>query len=668
MDEHEAKKRIETLKRWITHHNYRYYVLDDPEVADAEYDRQLRALQELERAFPRLITPDSPTQRVGAQPLDTFEQFFHSVPMLSLDNAMEEDELREFDERTRRSLRAERIEYMCEPKLDGLAIELIYINGVFTVAATRGDGFVGEKVTQNIKTIRSVPLRLREASEPAPERIEVRGEVILASDAFEALNRDRLRKGEAPFANPRNAAAGAVRQLDPAVTATRPLDFYSYAVGQVVGTSFGSQRELLEKLAGWGMKVSQVRRACVGLDEVLDYYKNINTQRQMLPYEIDGIVVKVNDFAQQELLGQKTRSPRWAIAYKFEAQQETTQIVDIIVQVGRTGALTPVAIMKPVRVGGVEMSRATLHNQDEINRKDVRIGDWVIVQRAGDVIPEVVKVITSKRTGHETPYVLPDACPACGGPAVRLDGEAVSRCQNMRCPAQLKERIVHFASRRAMDIDGLGEKIIHQLVDNRLISDVADLYYLTMDHLVGLERMAEKSAQNLLASIEISRERSFERVLFAMGIRFVGEHIAKVLVEACDSIDELVAKSGEELTDIHEIGPQVAGSVRQFFSEKENLRIIEKLRSAGISFVKKKSEGSTQLGGETLVFTGSLRGYSRDEARRLVEELGGRVVSSVSKTTTYVVVGEHPGSKAEKARQLGIPILSEEEFEKKLRG
>ncbi len=668
MTREEAQKRLEELRELINYHNYRYYVLDDPEIPDAEYDRLMQELLELERQFPDLVTPDSPSQRVGAPPREEFETVPHSVPMLSLDNAFSEEDIREFDERVRRLLGvAGPIEYVAEPKLDGLGVELVYENGVLTVGSTRGDGYVGENVTENLKTIRSIPLRLLTRWLPAPERLEVRGEVIMEKEAFRRLNREREERGEPPFANPRNAAAGSVRQLDPSVTASRPLDMYCYAYGQIVGgPDFKTHWEVLEAFKKWGLKVNPLNELCRGVDQVVDYYRRMTEKREDLPYEADGVVVKVNSLEYQARLGMKTRSPRWAIAWKFAAHQEITQVLDIVAQVGRTGALTPVAILKPVHVGGVVVSRATLHNQDEIDRLDVRIGDWVIVQRAGDVIPEIVSVVKSRRTGKEKPYHLPDRCPVCGAKVVRMPGEVAYRCTNASCPAQLKERILHFASKRAMDIDGLGEKLVNQLVDKGLVKDVADLYFLKKEDLMRLERMGEKSAENLLRAIEESKGRSLDRLLYGLGIRYVGEHMARVLIDHFGSIEALRNASYEDLIQIPEVGPVVAESVVTFFQQPENLKLLEKLKKAGIRLEQAREERkkSDLLAGKTFVFTGALKSFTREEAQRLVEELGGRAASSVSRRTDYVVVGENPGSKAERARQLGIPMITEEEFKK----
>ena len=657
------KERIESLRDQINYHNYRYYVLDEPEISDAEYDRLMRELQEIEHRHPELITPDSPTQRVGAPPLEAFETITHTIPMLSLDNAMDEGELREFDDRVKRLLAASKdIEYVAEPKLDGLAVELVYEGGFFVGGSTRGDGATGENITQNLKTINSIPLRLLSKYSSIPERLEVRGEAIMETEAFERLNKQREQDSEPLFANPRNAAAGSLRQLDSKITASRPLDLYCYGVGQVIGVTFKSHLELMETLKKLGLKVNPNIGRCPNVNTVLQYYTELGERRETLPYEIDGVVVKVNDFALQERLGTKTRSPRWAIAYKFKAKQETTQILDIIAQVGRTGTLTPVALMKPVNVGGVEVSRATLHNQDEIDRKDVRIGDWVIIQRAGDVIPEVVKVIESKRTGSEKLYQLPDTCPSCGKPVVRLPGEVAHRCQNLSCPAQVKERIWHFASKRAMDIDGLGGKLVDQLVDKGLVKNVADLYFLTLKQLADLERMAEKSAQNIIDAIEAGKERSLDRIVYSLGIRFVGEHVARVLVNAMGSLELLMKATLDELVEIHEIGPNVAQSVVQFFSQQENRKIIERLQQGGVKIGKAEQKAGDKFAGKTFVFTGALQSFTRSEAQRIVEDLGGRAALSVSKNTDFAVVGESAGSKADKARALGITILSEDEF------
>ena len=659
MTKEEARRRIEELRELIRYHNYRYYVLDSPEISDAEYDRLFRELQELEEKFPEFVTPDSPTQRVGAQPAEEFGTVPHTIPMLSLDNAMDEEEVREFDERVKRFLGTdEDIEYVAEPKLDGLGVELVYERGRLVVGSTRGDGFVGEDVTQNLRTIRAVPLVL--LGDP-PERLEVRGEVIMHIEDFKELNRRRAEEGEPPFANPRNAAAGSVRQLDPRITASRPLDIFFYGVGQVVGREFSTHWEVLQALRSWGLRTNPLNRLCRNVDEAVDYYRELLKIREELPYEADGIVIKVNRLDLQRRLGEKARSPRWAIAYKFPPRQATTVIKDIVVQVGRTGVLTPVAIMEPVHVGGVEVKRATLHNQDEIDKKDVRIGDTVIVQRAGDVIPEVVAVVKERRTGKERPFRMPERCPVCGAKVVRLPDEAAHRCTNSACPAQVKERIRYFASKNAMDIEGLGVKLVAQLVDRGLVKDVGDLYFLTKEQLASLDRMAEKSAENLLEALERSKEREPARVLCALGIRHVGEHVARVLMDHFGSIDRLAEASADELESVPGIGPEVAGSVVDFFSHEENMRVLEKLKRAGLKFEVEK-EAAGPLSGKKFVFTGTLSSMTRSEAEELIRKLGGEASSSVSRRTDYVVVGENPGSKLERARQLGVKTITEEEF------
>ncbi|HPG39246.1 MAG TPA: NAD-dependent DNA ligase LigA [bacterium] len=655
--------RIQYLRQELQRHNYHYYVLDDPQVSDAEYDRLYRELQDLESQHPDSITPDSPTQRVGAAPLRVFNTVVHSLPMLSLDNSLNEGEIRAFDDRTRKALNTATIEYVCEPKFDGLAVELVYENGLLSVASTRGDGVTGEDVTQNIKTIRAVPLKLYNYDTSAGARLEVRGEVIMEKANLARLNETRALNNEPLFANPRNAAAGSLRQLDPTVTAARPLDIYFYGIGHAGNLSLASHFDILQYLKKTGLKINPLTEKCLGIEQVIAYHHRMQERRETLPYDIDGVVVKVNSLALQEKLGIRTRSPRWANAYKFPASQDMTQIIDIKAQVGRTGVLTPVAEMMPVNIGGVIVSRATLHNQDEIDRKDIRIGDWVIIQRAGDVIPEVVQVIHSKRTGAERKYQLPETCPVCGSLTVRPEGEAARRCVNMSCPAQIKERIIHFASKDAMDIEGMGEKLIHQLVDKNLLRNVADIYFLNREQLAGLERMAAKSAENIIKAIDNSRSRSLDRVLFGLGIRYVGEHVARILVKAFETIEKIAQTSPEDLQTVYEIGPQVAGSVAEFFANSENVQIINRLKEGGVNFSAGTAVKSADvLKGKTLVFTGALQRYSRSECERLVESLGGRAASSVSKNTDFVVVGEGPGSKADKARELGVKIITEDEF------
>lgn len=663
MDREAARRRIEALRMEIRYHNVRYYVLDQPEVSDAEYDRLIRELETLEAAYPDLVTLDSPTQRVGAQPAEEFGTVSHAVPMLSLSNALSEEEALEFDARVKRLLETkEDVAYVVEPKLDGLGVELVYEEGGLTVGSTRGDGLVGEDVTQNLRTVRAIPLVL--TGEGIPMRLEARGEVFMRLADFESLNRRRLEGGEPAFANPRNAAAGSLRQLDPRITAGRPLDIFFYAVGRIEGRSFETHWGVLEALKEWGLRVNPRNRRCTHIVEALAYYRVLKEEREILGYEADGVVLKVDRLDLQRRLGERSRSPRWAVAYKFPPKQETTVIRDIVVQVGRTGALTPVALMDPVRVGGVKVNRATLHNQDEMDRKDLRIGDTVVVQRAGDVIPEVVAVVPSRRTGGERRFVIPDRCPVCGADVLKSEDEVVARCTGIACSAQLKERIQHFASKRAMDIDGLGEKLVAQLVDKGLVKDVGDLYGLTKEPLAGLERMADTSAQNLLDALEVSKRRDPARVLYALGIRHVGEHVARVLMAAFGSIEGLAGASEEDLTATYEIGPEVARSVKAFFEQEENRRVIEKLRASGVQFgVVEQREEAAPLEGKRFVFTGALERFTREQAEALVEQLGGRATSSVSTKTDYVVAGRDAGSKLEKARALGVKVLSEEQFE-----
>ena len=657
------KKRVEKLREEIEYHNYRYYVLDQPEIPDTQYDRLMRELEKIEEQYPELRSPNSPTQRVGAPPLEAFEIVRHSIPMLSLANAFDESEARDFDKRVKKFLgSSEDFEYVAEPKLDGLAVELVYERGQFVVGSTRGDGVNGENITQNLRTIKTIPLQLIRREIPVPERLEVRGEVIIQIDKFKELNRKREEMDEPPFANPRNAAAGSVRQLDSKITRERPLEIYCYGLGEVRGRTFKNHWEILQTFPKWGLRTNPHIRRCRNIDEVLKYYHEMNEKRETLPYEIDGIVIKVNRLDLQTRLGEISRSPRWALAFKFQPKQVATKILDIIVQVGRTGALTPVAVMEPVKVGGVEVSRATLHNQDEIDKKDVRVGDSVIIQRAGDVIPEVVQAITSKRTGTEKKFKMPSKCPVCGAEVIRE--EAIHRCIGLDCPAQLKGRIKHFASKRAMDIEGLGVKLIDQLVDKGLLKDVADIYYIKKEELIALERMADKSAQNIIDAIEGSKTKPLSKFLYALGIRHVGETTAEDLARRFTRLDDFFHLSEEDLMEIEGIGPEVAASVFQFFRDKKNRESIERLKKAGVKVIEPKVKEKGKLVGKTFVFTGALKIFGRDEARNLVESLGGMTVSSVSKKVDFVVVGEDPGSKSDKAKELGIKILTEEEFRK----
>ena len=668
MDKEAGIKRIASLRSLIRYHNRRYYQLDDPEISDLQYDQLMRELTELERAYPDLVTPDSPTQRVGAAPLEKFTSFQHDTPMLSLANAFSEVDVHDFDGRIKRLLgQTDAIRFVVEPKLDGVAVNLIYEQGVFTAGATRGDGAVGEDVTQNLRTIQALPLTIASAEGiPAnvPDRMEIRGEVYIEREAFKGLNRRRLKSGEPAFANPRNAAAGSLRQLDSRITAQRPLNIFCYAIGQVVGRRFRSQREVLDILKHWGFPVNPQIREALNIDDCIAYYHQMDALRPTLPYEIDGIVIKVDDMALQEELGAVSRSPRWSIACKFQAVQETTLIEDILVQVGRTGVLTPVAVLKPVRVGGVLVSRATLHNQDEINKKDIRIGDAVIVQRAGDVIPEVVKVIASARTGMETMFLMPYACPECGSEVVRLDGEAAHRCIGLACPAQIRERIRHFASRGGMDIEGLGEKLVAQLVETALIQDPADIYDLTADRLAGLERMAEKSATKLTAAIDRSKNPPLEKLIFALGIRHVGVRMARILATEFKSLEKLATAAMDDLLSIRDIGPEVAASITSFFREPANLNVMRKLQVTGVKplEIRDAFRPESAISGKSFLFTGTLLQMTRNQARERVEALGGVWSESITKKTDYVVAGEAAGSKLQKAREAGIKILNEKDF------
>jgi len=671
MEAQAAREAVEQLRQQIHYHNYRYHILDDPEITDAEYDQRMRQLQELEQQFPELITPDSPTQRVGAQPVEEFGTILHSVPMLSLDNAFTPQEVREFDERVKRLLgTTDAIAYVAELKVDGVAVELVYQDGVLIQGSTRGDGIRGEDVTENLRTVRTIPLRLlARGHDSLPHRLEVRGEVYMTLIHFQRLNASRAEEGRPTFANPRNAAAGSLRQLDPRITAGRPLDIFCYGLGQVEGVTFTTHWDMLQRLASWGLKVNPHVERCVGIEAVLAYYERMQQQREDLPYEIDGVVIKVNSLEWQQALGVRSRSPRWAVAWKFEPKQALTRVKSIALQVGRTGALTPVALLEPVRVAGVEVSRASLHNPDEIARKDVREGDWVMVQRAGDVIPEIVEVLKERRTGQEQPFQMPTHCPICGSDVVRLEDEAVPRCVGLACPAQLKETIIHLAAKGAMDIDGLGEKTVDQLVERGLVKDIADLYYVTKADLLTLERLAEKSANNLLAAIERSRRTTLPRLMYALGIRHVGEHVTQVLSQHYPRLDELEKASYEDLRGIREIGPRIAQSLVGFFHDPGNQAVLEKLQRGGVQIVAIAPQAADQsLRGKSFVFTGALQSLTREEARRRVEAHGGRVTSTVSRQTSYVVAGEETGAKLDRARELGVTVLSEAEFQALISG
>src|SRR6058998_1192513 len=646
------------LRHEIERHNHRYYVLDDPEVSDAEYDALFRRLQALEEAHPELRTPDSPTQRVGAAPATEFATVRHRQPMLSLQNAATAEEMAAFDERVRKFLGRERIEYVAEPKIDGLAVELVYEKGVLTVGSTRGDGTVGENVTPNIRTIRSVPLRLRSEARKPPELLEVRGEVYLPLKAFQKLNREREEAGQPVFANPRNAAAGSLKQLDPAVTAARPLDFVCHGVGEIRGARFATHWETLQALADAGLRPVPMSRVCETLDGVFALFAELEEKRDRLDYEIDGLVVKVNDLALQKRLGEISRSPRWAVAYKFKPRQAITRVKAIVPSVGRTGVLTPIAELEPVAVGGVTVRNASLHNMNEIERKDVRVGDTVLLERAGDVIPYVVKVVTERRTGREKRFHMPAVCPVCGAKVVRAEGEVAYRCIGLACPAKLKQQLRFFGARGAMDVEGLGEKLVDQLVDRGLVRDVADLYHLDAETLAALERMGKKSAANLRAQLERSKQTTLPRLLVALGIRQVGEATAKALAEHFGTLERLMDATEEELQEVRDVGPEVAASIRGFFAEKQNRKVIQKLLAAGVRPAA-VARPKGPLAGKKFVLTGTLETMTRPEAQRRIEALGGRLQSSVSKETDYVVVGVDPGSKATKAKALGVRTLQE---------
>jgi DNA ligase (NAD+) len=664
------EKEIEKLRNDIRYHEYRYYVLDNPEISDFEFDKLMHRLQELEAQNPELVTPDSPTQRVGGQPAEEFPKLRHSLPMMSLDNTYSIDELKDFDRRVRELSGRSSVEYVGELKLDGLSMALTYEDGALTHGVTRGDGVEGEDVTANVKTIRSVPLRIDPKGREVigdPRRFEARGEVILPRKAFEQTNAQREAAGEARFANPRNAAAGSMRQLDSRIVAQRKLDMFLYYLLVDSREPLREHWQNLEALAKMGFKVNPNRRLCKSFEELMAYIQEWESKRDSLEYEIDGIVVKVNDIRLWDELGATAKSPRWAIAYKYAARQATTRVMNIRAQVGRTGTLTPVADLEPVDVGGVTVSHATLHNMDEIARLGVKIDDTVLIQRAGEVIPQVVKVVKQAPKGRE--FSMPKQCPVCGGEVHRAEGEVAYRCVNSACPARLKESLLYFAARRAINIDGLGEALVDQLVDKGLVHDVADLYGLSHEQLANLERMGDKSANNLREEIENSKKASLARLIFALGIRFVGERTGQLLAAHFASLDKLAKASEAELLEVEEVGPRVAESILEFFREPRNLEVIEKLRKAGLQFEQAKvHKPQGNLAGKQFVLTGTLPHYSRDETKKMIEDAGGRVTGSVSKKTDYVVVGADPGSKLEKARSLGVKTIEEDDLLKLLSG
>jgi DNA ligase (NAD+) len=657
----EAVIRIDKLRREIEEHNYNYYVLDSPTVTDAEFDLLMRELQELEDRFPELVVPHSPTQRVGGKASERFQKVVHREPMLSLANAFSKGEIEDFDRRVR-SVVGPDVEYAVEFKIDGLSVALEYRDGELFRGATRGDGVVGEDITGNLRTIKAVPLRLKESLS-----LEARGEVFMSREGFEELNKKQQDRGQSTFANPRNAAAGSLRQLDPAITASRPLDLFIFNLQYIHGINIDSHAQGLMLLKDLGFKVSPELKVFSDIHSAIEHCQYWQNNRDRLGFEIDGMVIKVNSLAQRERLGSTSKNPRWAIAYKFPAETKKTKVRDIIVQVGRTGALTPTAILEPVRISGSTVSRATLHNEDYINEKDIRIGDTVLIKKAGEIIPEVTEVLVEHRTGDEKQFKMPDKCPECGSDAVRAEGEAATRCTGISCPAKLRRSIIHFVSRDAMDITGLGPSIVEQLLDSGLIGDASDLYYLKYraDRLQNIDRMGPKSAANLLTAIEASKERGLARVITALGIPFIGSRAASLLAEHFGDIDSLMAASVEQLTEVSEIGNKMADSIRTFFGQDQNIRFIERLKAAGVSMAGERQDTSAPrpLDGTTFVLTGTLKRYTRDQAGRIIEGLGGKVTSAVSKKTDYVLAGTNAGSKLDKALKLGVKVITEDEFE-----
>ena len=652
------EEKIDKLIKLLNYYNYKYYVENNPVVSDYEYDKLYHQLLELEKKYPQFIKPYSPTQRVGGQPLKEFKTVQHKIPMLSIDNTYSSDELIEFDKRVKRMADVEYVDYVVELKYDGVAVSLIYEDGKFTLGASRGDGFRGDDITENLKTVKTIPLYI-----PYKKPIEVRGEVYMRKDDFEKLNREREKNGEQLFANPRNATAGSLKLLDSREVAKRNLQLFVYQ--GIVGNNYKNHWDVMNFLKELGFPVSPHMKHAENIKEVIDYCNEWEEKRFSLPYNIDGMVVKVNSLSLQEKLGTTTKSPRWVVAYKFPAEQVSTIIKDVTVQVGRTGTLTPVAILEPVEISGTIVSRATLHNFDEIKRLGVKIGDRVFVEKGGEIIPKIVKVIPEARDGDEKDIPVPEKCPVCGSPVIKDTGEVAIRCPNVRCPAQVKERIIHFASKNAMDIEGLGEQWVNIFVDKGLLSDYGDIYYLKYEDLINLERMGDKSVKNLLNAIEDSKNRPLSRLIFALGIRYIGIHASEILAENFSSIDHLAEATFDQLSSIDEIGPVMAESIVEFFKNEENLRVIEKLKKAGVktSREEKEIEKKDVLSGLTFVITGTLKNYTRDEITDYIKSLGGKVSSSVSKKTDYIICGEEPGSKLQRGKQLGIKIISEEEFE-----
>jgi len=664
------QRKLDALRDKIRNHEHRYYVLDSPEISDAEFDRLMDELIELESKHPELITPDSPTQRVGGQVSGQFASVRHSTPMLSLAKTTSEAELRDWERRIHDLTGQTKVDYVCELKLDGMSMALRFQSGQLSLGITRGNGTEGEDVTANVRTIRSIPLNIsaqQRKKAGLPEAFEVRGELLIPTASFARMNDEQEQKGLPKFANPRNATGGTVRQLDPRITASRRLDFFAYGLLVDGHTIFDRHSAALKALETAGFKVNPNHRLVHSIDEVWKFISEWEAERDSLPYETDGIVVKVDRIALQQELGFTGKAPRWAIAFKYAAHSAETQIEDIQVQVGRTGKLTPVAWLKPVPIGGTTVTRATLHNMDEIDRLGIRIGDWVLVERGGDVIPKVVKVLEDKPRGHKK-FHMPERCPVCGGHVVRAEGEADHRCVNANCPAKLRETIRHFASRGVMNIEGMGDALVNQLVETGMVKNVADIYNLTEEKLLELERMGKKSADNILDEIKKSKTAPLERVIYGLGIRFVGERTAQFLAEAFGSMDALMSASEEELQEVNEIGPRVSAAIREFFDEPKNVALVKRLEAAGLSFTGQKKERGTTLAGKTFVLTGTLPRYSRDEARKLVEDAGGKVVGSVSKKTDYVVAGDEAGSKLDKAKELGVAVIDEDEMEKLVKG
>ena len=662
----EITEKIKSLRKQINDHNYQYYVLDNPIISDSEYDKLLNELELIEKEYPKFIVPESPTQRIGATPIESFGTITHRITMMSLANAMNEDELNAFDDRLKKRLnKSDEIEYVIEPKLDGLAVELVYENGKFINGSTRGDGNTGEDITTNLKTIKGIPLVLRDETTTLPNLLEIRGEVFIRKEDFKLLNDNRIKSGKQLFANARNAAAGSLRQLDPKITAKRSLSIYCYQAGVVDGIDFTTHVEFLDHLKQWGLPVNPKVTKVKGIKKAIQIHKNLESERNEFPYEIDGSVIKVNSISLRNELGERSRSPRWAIAGKFKSQQVTTVINDIFASVGRTGAITPVAKLEPVEVGGVTVTNATLHNQDEIDRKDIRIGDTVLIERSGDVIPKVIKVIQEKRPKNTKGYHLPNHCPACNGGLLRPENEVVFRCFNYSCPAKIKGKLKHFVSKHALDVDGLGEKLIDQLVNEGIIKNVDDLFRIQKKQLADLERMGEKSADNIIGSINKSKLTTFSRFIYALGIRHVGEHISKLLERTYErDFDSFLTASYEDLESIEEIGPIVAQSIIDFWNDPSNKQIIDNCFELGVVFEQKNNIISQTLMGKIFVFTGTLEKFNRKKAKEIVESHGGRTSSAISKKTDYLVAGPGSGSKKDKAKTLGIDIINENEFEK----